>query len=515
MKKFFISFILTVVSVLFVSAESYRINEVSYDISGLTREYALEQKVPIDTKTIFHDEESFNKYISNLEQVLNNQRVFQSTSVTLTYLDKDVTDVIPVDILITTVDTLNIIGVPYPSYNSNTGLTLKIKVKDYNFLGSMETMTFDLNYKAQGADTSDDIKHIFGINFGFSIPFQFYSLPASWNNDLSFSYTIGNSQLDMSIREGIGFAIPVYDITSVCLSFDQYYIQDSDYKAYGDDKYFKEKISLSLPFTIYTLPNLAKITWTPSTSFSVNWDGDMFKGDPYGGLASQKLRGPVLSFGHAFSTSHINWMGNYRDGFSASLGQNYEYNLNSESDSMSVTFNSEYHKKLCSFIGLSSREIWYKNFSNKPDEFGSLVRGVRDYDWDSEEYLLLNLDLPVKLFQTDWPGLFGWDKLHIIDFEFQFSPFIDIVLGDNEYAGSSYNLKDGWYGAGCEMIVYPDRFRSIQGRISFGVDAVQFLQKVGNKVSTFDGLAESMFNTGWRSGASSWYELSIGIGLFY
>lgn len=495
---------------VFCFGQSYKINNVSYDISGITREYALSQKVPVDTTTVFTDSELFEKYITNLRQLLNNQRVFQSTEVQCTYLEENENGVIPVDILIITQDTLNIIGFPYPSYNSNTGLALKIKVKDYNFFGSMEPMDFDINYQAPSAE-----QQIFGINFGFSVPFIIGKLPSSWNSSFGFEYTIGNPQMDMTICEGIGISVPIANITSLDFSFNQYYIQKTAYSDAHDDKYFKEEAGLSIPFTVGEIPNWAAITWTPSITFSYNWDADAFDGHPNSGIATEKLIGPMLSFNHTVGAGRINWIGNFRDGISASIGQTYNYNLHNNSETMNLTFNSQFHKKLCSFIGLSTREYWYKDFYSNSAQFGSMVRGIRDYDWESSDYILMNVDIPFKLFQTNWAKLFGWDKLNFIDFEFQVSPFLDIVLGENNNAGSDYKPKDGWYGAGMEMIVFPSRFRSIQGRVSFGVDAVQFLQKAGHKVSQLNGMADKIFNTGWRTGASSWYELSIGIGLFY
>lgn len=510
MKKFIhLSFLLILISSIAFS-ESYRINDVTYDITGLTRQYALTQKVPVDTNRIFYDKDSFDNYITNIRQLLTNQRVFQSTDVTVTFLEPDENGLILADLLITTVDTLNIIGVPYPSYNSNTGIKLKIKVKDYNFFGSMETMNFDLNYQAKGTDNLDDVQHIYGLNFGFSVPFALFSLPSSWNSDFSFSYTVGNPHLDMTICEGISTSIPLFNVLSANLSFNQYYVMDSEYFSIHDDNYFKEEMSLSLPLNLYTTPNSADIYWKPSVDFSYIWDFDIFNHEQYSGIKTESLRGPVLSLSHAFYADRINWLGNSRDGFSFSINNSYNFNLYNDSLSIKLILDSQYHKKFNSFISLSSHQYWYKDFTGYTAYFGDQLRGIRDNDWKSNDYVLLNFDFPISLFQTDWGNLFGWDKLNFLNFEFVFSPFFDTAFGNNMYAGSNYNLKDGWYGTGFECIIYPERFRSIQGRISFGLDAVLLLENKAGKEFT-----SKLFNTGWRAASSSWYELSIGIGLFY
>lgn len=490
-------------------SDQYKITNVQYSITGFTREYPLSQKVPIDTVSIFENEEEFNEYLDNIRQLLNNERIFQSTDVSYSFLEKNSSGIIPVTLLITTKDSLNIIGVPYPSYNSNTGITLKLKLKDYNFFGSMETMDFDLNYQAKGTGALDDVTHIYGINFGFSVPFQLTKLPASWNSDFSFSYTVGNPEMDMTICEGITVSIPINDVLSANLSLNQYYIQNSEYISRHDDKYLQDSITLSLPVTIYSIPSWSDIVWIPSANFLYSWDFDCFHNIPYGGIQSSDLRGPVFTFSNSIKGERINWLDNFRDGLSCQLTYSYSHNVFYNSNKSFLSFNTKYYKKFCSYAGFSTRGYWYKDFINQTEKVGPLLRGIRDIDWSSSDYLLFNFDLPMSLFHTNWGYLFGWDKLNFFNFEFQVSPFFDFAVGANSYAGTTFNFKDGWYSTGFECIVFPDRFRSIQGRISFGLDTVLFLQKY-----SYD-LSQQLFNTGWRSDSSSWYELSIGIGLFY
>ncbi|MBQ0166001.1 MAG: hypothetical protein KBT02_02690 [Treponema sp.] len=497
-------------------AESYKINEVSYDMKGLTRQYALSQKVPLDTTQLFSSTEKFETYIEDIRQLLNNQRVFQTSDITLTYLEENEDGVIPVNVLISTVDTLNIICVPYPSYNSNSGITLKLKLKDYNFFGSMETMTFDLNYQADSSDEMEDVSHIYGLTFGFEIPFNLIAIPTSWDSNFKFSYTYGNPEMDMSILEGLNFSIPIGEITSLDFAFNQNYFQNSNYIDISDDKYFQEAFSLSLPFTIATIPNWFSIRWTPAINFTYNWDKDAFEGEDYGGMTEESLRGPLFKVSHSFSGKRINWLGNFRDGISASLNQSYAYNFYDDTDNMNLTFSSQYYKKLCSFIGFSSRQYWYKNYDDSAVEFGSMIRGIRDSDLTSSDFIVLNLDFPFSVFKTHWGKWLGWDKLNYVDFECQLSPFFDMVCGYNTYADSYYNFKDGWYGTGLEVIVFPERFRSIQCRASFGIDLVQFLEKQSEDKPDLQETTDILLNTNWRQGVSSgWYELSIGVGLFY
>ena len=91
--------------------------------------------------------------------------------------------------------------------------------------------------------------------------------------------------------------------------------------------------------------------------------------------------------------------------------------------------------------------------------------------------------------------------LRKLNFEVQVSPFIDFALVNNKATGTSFSVKDGFYAGGMEVIVFPESWKSIQFRVSFGIDAGRYFLK-------------RFINTDWRRGVSK-YELSIGIGLHY
>ena len=80
------------VSLLFflgtIFAEQFRIEQVEYDIEGCghwifgqTQEYALENTVPVDTKTVFQSEEELNEYLKDFEKQLSNLRAFETIDI--------------------------------------------------------------------------------------------------------------------------------------------------------------------------------------------------------------------------------------------------------------------------------------------------------------------------------------------------------------------------------------------------------------------------------------------------
>ena len=84
----------------------------------------------------------------------------------------------------------------------------------------------------------------------------------------------------------------------------------------------------------------------------------------------------------------------------------------------------------------------------------------------------------------------------------QIVPFIDIALAANRMTGRVFDPRDGFYCAGIEVLLFPQKWKSVQIRASAGFDIGRLLLK-------------DFIDTSWRDEKSSKKELTIGIGLFY
>ena len=69
-------------------AQKFQIVDIEYDLAGcgpkilgVTNQYALEQKVSVDKKTIFESEEEFNKYFEEYKKQINNLRAFEKIEI--------------------------------------------------------------------------------------------------------------------------------------------------------------------------------------------------------------------------------------------------------------------------------------------------------------------------------------------------------------------------------------------------------------------------------------------------
>ncbi len=492
-----------------ISAQQYKVNNIEYDITGnitgTTQVYPLRNAVEIDTEQVFNTREAFDAYIMDLTVQFQNQRVFDSAHIYPTYGTEGSDGIVPVDLLIETVDTFNVIALPYPKYDSNYGLELKLAVNHYNFLGSMLPLDFDIKYNYDTEDGEND--HILGLYTSFTLPFQIGILDAKWGNTLSASYTIGNTLPEANYSTSFSLTHEFNDIVSLSASLSQGVTYNPDYEQYNDAFYLTEGASLSMPVTLAKTENIGNLVWTPSVSINYYWDPLDLIID----FNNEDLIDTNITYQHSISLGRTNWIGNFKDGFNFSLTQKLIQESYKQKFLISGELNVEYSKAYEHF-GLKSRAYLF-SMSNDTSELGGRLRGIQNDDVDTNSALVVNLDFPIKVWQTDWVGYGLWDWTKYFDFEMQISPFFDFAIGYNALAQSTNNPKDGWYGAGLEVTGYLNAARSVVGRISFGVDVIQFADKVGDKVSFIDTAVHSIFNTAWRK--DNWYEFSFGIGLLY
>ena len=492
-----------------ITSEQYRIRSVVYEITGLTRKYPLSQAVRIDTNKTFENKAELESYLQDKLVQLKNQRVLEEAYIFPSYGEETETGIIPVDLLIKTKDTWNIIGFPYPKYNSNTGFVFKLKIKDYNFFGTMRTLNGELSYEYK-TEEGKAPKHKIGGGVSFDIPFKLGPLHSNWKNSLSIGYAIGESAPLFDFTTGATFSMPLHKSVSLSFGFSQAVKYDPDYQTTHDAFYLTEGASIQVPIILAKTEKRGNLTWTPSSSLSWNWDPTEITAR-WDGITHSDLKGPDITVGHELATGRVDWIENYRQGYSAHFSQSLSYDIYSNTYSTSFSVSGEYYRAF-KYAGFASRLYVFKNFGLKSEE-GSRIRGVRDTYIKTDSAFLLNIDVPIKILQTNWVGWGAPSWMRWFDFEMQLSPFIDIALGNNDAANRNYNPKDGWYAAGLEIIGFPNKMRSIQGRISFGIDTVRFAQKLGENISFIDTAVKKFFTTDWRK--EEWYELSIGIGLHY
>ncbi len=522
MKRF--SLFLIITFILFpLFAQQYQISDIEYSIQGCghwifgrTQEYALVTQVPVDQKTVFEDEESFTAYITDFEIKLNNLRAFETINVNYELeSQEEQSDIIPVKLLISVKDSFHLFAIPGPKYNSNTGLTFKLKIKDSNFLGSLNTLSSDIYFLIPTSE-SDGTNTEFGFNCNVDYPFRAGIFDTIWLNDLSLSYTIGDSLPEWNIRTGLRFTLPL-EKTSLVFETNQKFVNNFEYQEFEDNLYFVNDFKFYVPLTVANLNYFGKLTYTPYSILSINWD--------YNGISKENsaLSSPITTIGHKIGFGRTDWNQNIRTGFSLSLDNFYTYNFQRQRLYPQIELILYGYKKIDLFedsyffrnFGIVSKaNIFTYLFNPKNDPYiendgnsiGQYLRGIRD----SQDYkgtsisaltptnaFILNFDLPIHLFTTNFTKSF----LRYFNFDLQLSPFFDMALCYNKITQTYFDPKDGFYGAGLEIIVYPAKWSGITLRGSVGIDA-------GRK------FLANHINTDWRDDVSK-KEFSIGFGLHY
>lgn len=512
----------------------FYIKKIDFDIKGQTRPFALLFNGELKEGDEITGNNNLQAYIERRTQLLINQRSLASVSIEHFIGEPDADGRVPVNLLLHTVDTWNIIALPRPQYDSNNGLDIAIKARDYNFLGTMSPLRIDLGYQYNNQDESKPAyeKHSFNLLIDSDIPFQAFDLQWNLNFDNELAFT-QDEPLTYKNTTGISLNVP-WKTTTFTFGFEHGVILNelnSDesrekYNLDSDSDYMYSKLYTrwTIP-TGLTIPALGTLTYTPGLEGLSNYR--------IGGIDEMR-RGPNLAFIHSLGIGRIDWVKdeNFRKGASFSISNSYTYNfkylyskkpeLNLETDdpvplnetgstaelephrdmgwSGSLSFTASAFLHLSKFFGISGRfryQQWFFNDAHTT-QAGDVLRGVVDRHISADTMFSLNLDFPFRLIRftpSEWSS-----KMKVFDLEMHVSPIVDMALAKDSTNTGADN-KTGhdfqWYlTGGMEVIVFPLSWRSFYLRVSTGFDLRNIIE---------------------MKELSKWYgdELFIGIGHFY
>lgn len=545
MKKVFSAFLILIFSCL-VWAESYQIKEVTYNTVGCgaaffsyTKPYAIEKNIIINKKRIFASEEELTEYLKDFELKLYSLRAFETIDLDYSitknpdfseqsqkkdqneHLEKkSISAQNLVYVTVSTKDSFHLLGVPYPKYDSNTGTVVKLKIKDTNFLGSLNAMSADINFSLIQKSEDETPETKVGLTFAYDHPFKIGIFDFTWVNDYSINYTFGNSIPEWDAKTGLKSEFSS-GIATYTLEFYQKASNNFDYISFDDAIYFNENVKFSVPLKLYEFERHGTLTYTPYIDASFNWD--------YNGInkTNTSLSSPIITLGHSISASRINWSHNLRNGHSTSISNSYSYNfqrnmlypyLEAEVKLYKAFELFQSEKDIFNRLGITADLFAFVHFvdnenpyfGNDGTKIGGRLRGIRDEqtfsfesthpDWLaclSSSAFVLNIDFPYHLFSTN----FTWKFMKYLNFDLQISPFFDMALGYNKITQKWFHPKDGFYAGGVEFLVYPAKWAGFTVRGSIGFDLGRMF-------------LSDILNTHWRDDPSK-FEISFGIGLHY
>lgn len=519
---------------LFAQQSRCQLQTVEFISKDKTQVSALKRNIAdIQYDRIFFSKEELEQYLHDLYQSLQNTRLLKDISYSYSTAGETEDGIELIEARYEFSDSHSMIVFPKPSLDTNSGIEVKLKLKDNNFLGLMNDLNVDLNLNFGDKDEPDNYSKITtGFNFQYDYPFDIGITENTWSNSLEFSWTIGDSSPEYDFQTGITVAVPI-GLHKVQFSVSQSVVKDLDYEKYGDDLYFAEEAGISVPFFIGYIGNTTEITYTPSVNFTYNWDSDGIDSDN-----EDLVQSPMVKFGQKISLDNVNWSdgNNFRTGYAFSaaqyMGWDFHADVLSEKLVPSVESNVQLFKGF-KYVGFAINVNAFAGI-NTNFKIGEYLRGApdnqrfsSDYDVDEDNYalktpgaIIFNFDMPVHIVTTHWLdwsyALFGsYDtKPRLVkaiaflphkifkyaNFELQASPFFDAGLIKNRGTGSNLSYKEGIYTGGLEVLVYPEKWKSFVVRASLGVD---LSKKILNGRKGFD--------SSWRRGKA--WEAYFGLGL--
>jgi hypothetical protein len=452
---------------------AYRIQSLSFDITGRTQERPLRERLEIRIGADFPDLAALESYLDLKRQILVNQRVLQESAIEYE-VGEAAGGVAPVAVSVRTVDTWNIVALPYPKYDSNRGLLLGARARDYDFLGSMEPLYLNLDYQKK-----IDGESSLGGEVIFSLPFTLMSQAwtVSTNQSLAFSFTGKQVQYGgkTALRLALGGeASPWYAELAQGLYVNEDGADDED------GWYLSTAAKLGTSLDLFEAGALGPLSWKPTLSAELKYKP--------GADISADRAGPDLTLKNELEAGRVDWIGNFRRGVLASLSAEQTYDTFRAHWDSGISGEVEAHQSLFgSRAGLDSRLMAFWQFTGPKENVGDRLRGIADNKMDGDACVSVNLDLPVKLFSIRPSVLI---KKKWFDFEAHASLIADAALL-RPSAGKSFGP---WLSGGIELFAFSEISRSVFIRAMLAEDILE-LARGGS----------------WREG----YELFFGLGHAY
>jgi hypothetical protein len=436
----------------------YSIETIRFDIKGRTRPLALLDAGKFRKGELLWGEAGLAYYIKDKTQLLLNQRVLQEVHIDYATGKTDEQGLTPVDLLVSVTDTWNIIVLPRPQYDDNTGFELTLKGRDYNFLGTMNALRIDLGYQR---NTEGENSLVFEIDS--DMPFNAFGYAFNLNFDHAFSYTF-DQPLYYKNTTGISMELP-YQRTAFTFGFEEAAViheeNEEEYKpAYGDrdDWYMSSELyaSWKIP-TGLLVHTFGELTYTPKVAGKLTYPQETLE---------YFRQGPTLTLSHSLGFGRIDWIDNYRNGLEVSLDNAYQYNFYNQGWDKNLFLTAAGHLPVRDFFGISGR-VRYRHWFDDTEDAGDALRGMLDKSVHVPYMVSLNLDFPFRILRFIPSQWLDNRKFRLFNVEMHLSPFIDAALIPAPQA-----LLTG----GLECIVFPEFMRSLYVRVSMGWNLIEALK---------------------------------------
>ena len=436
------------------------IDTIDIDITGRTRRWLVEDELTLAVGQRFASADELETTVRRQEQDLRNLRQFAEVTATVS-IDTTETPA-RASIRFVVVDTLNIIALPYVKYDSNTGLLLSLRGRDYNFFGTLSTLELDLDYEQISEDRS-----VSAIKLSFAAPFRAFdqrwitlsSQEISWEaGDVSYTGTLG-----------IAYDLPL-GAQALRLGVEQGYTRIDDKNDAKDEQYLINTVSAQSELVVWRMNNrLRSVRYITLVRTSVRyWP------EPGGPLDE----GIEPGFDQKLESGTVDWIGNYRSGLAISLKNDNSYFISAARYEGDVTGSVASYAPL--FVradkrpraGVSVRLTSFYLLGRVPpdqNDAGAFARGVVDDSINGDLGVALNTDAAITVVYLD---RFAEGHLNL----FADGAYVVDTTGEFDAKTSAHDYSPLRSGVGVEVIVFPLFARSLYVRLSFGTDLVHIVR---------------------------------------
>ncbi len=521
MKRLFaiLAFVL-VVAQLF--AATYTIRSYTFDVQGKTKEDSLEEFIG-EADVSFESEEKLKAFLDEKRQLLLNLRVFHIVEYTYEARPNGTGEFF-VNVTFHITDASTFLAIPYPKYDSNYGLSLKLKAKDSNLFGTFTTLDSTLAFTQRnnsfqdgllewdfsvdelrikdaklsvshigamdfqswtssylGASTSFSNVHFWDIAMNGSFTFKFAPKADEKNSPWGLKTiggSLGFSFENPKLRSASLSSSVEYDFTAEKLTTDTTFsykydhawgitsdtnLYTLDYKNSASGSYVRFGTGASRPFSF------DKGSFTPSVMVYVRFYYNLQEVDPYYVITLP------ISYGR------VDWVdNNFRKGYKLSLTATDTFhleNIENHHHTLSLSGYAEGHYPLTSWFNPSARVNFGLNNDgwsvNSGLAYSWNMRGIRDDNPTINSYrkfaMSFNLDLMVNFIRIN-----GLCKTYA-------TPFMDFFMGSDGNGGF-----DKLMTVGAEGIVILDSHPSYPIRGSLGFNAADLLSWAKGEIGLTD-----------------------------
>ena len=461
------------------------IRSLDFDIQGRTRPFAIIYNGEFKEGERIQGETNLERFIIEKTQLLMNQRVLEEVVISYSLGVAEEDGSIPVDLLIYVRDTWNFIILPYPQYDSNDGLQLTLKIRDYNFFGTMSPLRVDLGFQN---DTED--RRSFNFMIESNTPFRAAGLNWNFRFDHDLVYTIDEPLYYRNVT-GLSVDLPTGNLVTTTLGFNEYFVFNEENSDHDKDKYdldndrFEGFYAASEVYSSFKIPlpievgNYGSLSYTPRIGGKIS----------YARNGVDEPRRPIATLSQNLGFGRVNWIGNFRQGLDVFLENDNNFLIFPYDWNSGITGNAAYYHDFNKYFGFSSRLQYRQRFNDVYYDAADSLRGIINNRLRADYLLSFNLDFPVRLIRFYPSELFDNHRLRFFNFELHTSPFFDFAMAEgllkqsgaredpieNPFEETRFGFDDAFYSAGLEVIVFPAQMRSLYLRFSVGYDIRKYM----------------------------------------